>query len=55
MAAEKPQQVARTDAQPAGQAGVPGAASGRQRRQGRNPAASAAAGLPKNKTLARFA
>jgi len=33
------------------QAGVPGAVSGRQRRQGRNPARSAAAAVGKNTTL----
>lgn len=37
------------------QAGVPGAASGRQRRHGRNPARSAAAAVGKNTTLRDFA
>jgi hypothetical protein len=37
------------------QAGVPGAVSGRQRRQGRNPARSAAAAVGKNVTLPDFA
>jgi len=32
-------------------AGVPGAVSGRQRKQGRNPARSAAAAVGKNTTL----
>ena len=37
------------------QAGVPGAASGRQRRHGRNPARSAAAAVAKNTTLRDWA
>ena len=37
------------------QAGVPGAASGRQRRQGRKPARSAAAAVGKNTTLRDWA
>jgi hypothetical protein len=37
------------------QAGVPGAASGRQRRHGRKPAASAAAAVGKYLTCSSFA
>jgi hypothetical protein len=37
------------------QAGVPGAASGRHRRHGRNPARSAAAAVGKNRTFFDFA
>ena len=35
-------------------AGVPGAHSGRQRRQGRNPASSAAAAVEKNRMFSLF-
>ena len=45
----------RTTAAVPSHAGVPGAASGRQRRHGRKPAVSAAAGVPKKRTLARLA
>jgi hypothetical protein len=44
-----------TDAAAPRHAGVPGAASGRQRKHGRNPAASAAAAVGKKTTLHDFA